>query len=170
MIRVTRVGDAHSCQHNKTRHRNGGLVTKMHELEYFLSQQCLEVGEGHLDRVHVGAEGRQVGHLGMAFGDRLSDAGDVVRGQVVEHHLCAGHAGDYANELKFFEIQAAVALQFAPSLEEQLEKNVDADGRQPIGLIDKILADWLGERPCKAIRMNGKRRDGASGDTCWLAV
>lgn len=49
-------------------------------------QQRLELCEGHLDRVHVGAVWRQVEDLGSAVGDRLADAGDLVGGQVVEHH------------------------------------------------------------------------------------
>lgn len=50
-----------------------------------LAQERLELGVGHLDRVHVGAVGGQVEDLGVAGGDCLADAGDLVRGQLVEH-------------------------------------------------------------------------------------
>jgi hypothetical protein len=52
-------------------------------------QQRLELCEGHLYRVHVGAVGRQVEDLGSAVGDRFADAGHLVGGQVVEHHNVA---------------------------------------------------------------------------------
>jgi len=56
-------------------------------------EQRLELCEGHLDRVHIGAVGRQVEDLGAAVGDRFSDAGDLVGGQVVEHHDIAALEG-----------------------------------------------------------------------------
>jgi len=49
-----------------------------------LSQERFELGERHLDGVHVGAVRRQVEDLGAALGDRFADAGDLVGGQVVE--------------------------------------------------------------------------------------
>lgn len=52
-------------------------------------QQRLELCEGHLDRVHIGAVGRQVEELGSTVGDRLADAGHLVGGQVIEHHNVA---------------------------------------------------------------------------------
>lgn len=51
----------------------------------FLPQQRLELGEGHLDRIHVGAVGRQVEDLGSAGGDGLAHAGNLVGRQVIEH-------------------------------------------------------------------------------------
>lgn len=53
---------------------------------WLLPQQRLELGEGHLDGVHVGAVGWQVEDLRAACGNRLADAGDLVGGQVVEHN------------------------------------------------------------------------------------
>ena len=58
-----------------------------------LSEERLEFGEGHLDRVHVGAVGRQVEDLGASCGYRLTDAGDLVGGQVVEHDDIAALEG-----------------------------------------------------------------------------
>src|SRR3546814_6949970 len=49
------------------------------------SSDLLEFGEGHLDRIHVRAVGRQVKDLGAAGGDRLADPGNLVSRQVVEH-------------------------------------------------------------------------------------
>ena len=51
-----------------------------------LPQQRLKFGEGHLDRIYVAAVGRQVEELCAPGGDRLTDAGDLVGGQIVEHH------------------------------------------------------------------------------------
>ena len=51
-----------------------------------LAATTLAFGEGHLDRVHVAAVGRQVEELCAPGGDRLTDAGDLVGGQIVEHH------------------------------------------------------------------------------------
>ena len=63
----------------------------------FLAQQGLELGEGHLDRVHVRAVGRQVEDLGAALCDRLAHAGDLVGGQVVEHDDIATFEGGCEN-------------------------------------------------------------------------
>ena len=49
-----------------------------------LPQQRFELGEGHLDRVHVRAVGWQVEDVGPALSDRFQHAGYLVRGQVVE--------------------------------------------------------------------------------------
>ena len=51
-----------------------------------LAQERLELGEQLLDRVQIGAVGGQVEERGAGRGDRLADAIDPVRGQVVEHH------------------------------------------------------------------------------------
>ena len=60
---------------------------------WFLSEERLELGEGHLDRVHVWAVGRQVEDLRASRGDGLADAGDLVGGQVVEHDDIAALKG-----------------------------------------------------------------------------
>lgn len=60
---------------------------------WLLPQKRFELGEGELDRVHVGAVGRQVEDLGAAGGDGLADAGDLVGGQVVEHDDIAAPEG-----------------------------------------------------------------------------
>ena len=39
----------------------------------FLPEQRLELGEGHLDRVHVGAVGRQIEELSATAGDGLDE-------------------------------------------------------------------------------------------------
>jgi hypothetical protein len=52
----------------------------------FLAQQRLELGERHLDRVHVGTVGRQVEDLGATLGDCLANTCNLVRGQIVEDH------------------------------------------------------------------------------------
>ena len=51
-----------------------------------LAQERLELGEQLLDRVQIGAVGWQVKERGAGRGDRLADAIDPVRGQVVKHH------------------------------------------------------------------------------------
>jgi len=51
-----------------------------------MPQERLELGEGHLDRVHIWAVGRQVEDLSTAIGNRLADAGHLMGRQVVEHH------------------------------------------------------------------------------------
>lgn len=45
----------------------------------YLPQQRLELGEGHLDRVHIRAVRGQVEELSAPGGDRLGDAGDLAR-------------------------------------------------------------------------------------------
>jgi len=56
---------------------------------WFMAQQCLEFGEGHLDRVHVGAVGRQVEDLSAPSDDRLAHARNLVCRQIVEDHNIA---------------------------------------------------------------------------------
>lgn len=48
-----------------------------------LSQQRLELGEGHLDGVEVGRIGRREEQAGAGASDRLVDAGDLVAREVV---------------------------------------------------------------------------------------
>lgn len=50
-----------------------------------LPQQRFALGEGHPDRVHVRAVGWQIEDLGVSGGDRLTYAGDLMRGSIVEH-------------------------------------------------------------------------------------
>ena len=56
---------------------------------WFLAQQCLEFGEGHLDWVHIRAVGRQVEDLSAPCDDRLAHSSNLVRGQIVEDHNVA---------------------------------------------------------------------------------
>ena len=56
-------------------------------------RSALELREGELDRVHLGAVGRQVEDLGTAGGDSLADAGNLVGWQVVEHDDVAATEG-----------------------------------------------------------------------------
>ena len=55
-----------------------------------LAQERLELGEELLDRVEIGTVGRQIEERGVGRGDRLADAVDLVRGEIVEHHDVAG--------------------------------------------------------------------------------
>ena len=50
----------------------------------------LELGEGHLDRVEIGAVGRQEAQLGPGPVDGLAHGGTAVGGGVVHHHDVAG--------------------------------------------------------------------------------
>lgn len=60
---------------------------------WFLSEKRLELREGHLDRVHVWAVGREVEELRAASGNGLADACDLVSGEVVEHDDIAAPEG-----------------------------------------------------------------------------
>jgi hypothetical protein len=53
------------------------------------AQQAFELGEDLLDRVEVGAVGRQVEHSGASGGDRLAHARHLVGGEIVHHHEIA---------------------------------------------------------------------------------
>src|SRR4029077_11548583 len=55
-----------------------------------LSQRRLELGEAQLDRVEIGAVGRQVEDLGALRLDDLADAGDFMAVQIVEDYDVAG--------------------------------------------------------------------------------
>ena len=55
-----------------------------------LAQQRLELGEELLDRVQIRAVRRQVEDRNAGRGDRLADAVDLVRCQIVEHHDVTG--------------------------------------------------------------------------------
>ena len=50
------------------------------------AQQGLELGEGHFDGIEVGAVRRQVAQARAGGLDRLSDAVDLVSGQIVDDH------------------------------------------------------------------------------------
>ena len=50
----------------------------------------LELGEGHLDRVEIGAVGRQEAQLGPDPVNGLADGGTAMGGEVVHHHDVAG--------------------------------------------------------------------------------
>ena len=50
----------------------------------------LELGEGHLDRVEIGAVGRQEAELGPDPVNGLADGGAAVGGKVVHYHDVAG--------------------------------------------------------------------------------
>src|SRR4051794_11957950 len=52
------------------------------------AQQRLVFGESLLDRVQVGAVGRQIDELRPSGGNRLGDAGDFVAAQIVEQDDC----------------------------------------------------------------------------------
>ncbi len=47
------------------------------------SQQGFEFGEGQFDRVQIGTVGRQVEQAGAACLDRLANAGNLVRAQII---------------------------------------------------------------------------------------
>jgi hypothetical protein len=47
------------------------------------AQRGLELGEGHFDGIEVGAVGRQAAQACAGGIDRLSDAMDLMRGQIV---------------------------------------------------------------------------------------
>ena len=53
----------------------------------------LELGEGHLDRVEVGAVGRQEAQLGSGSANGVTDSSAAVGGEVVHHHDVAGLEG-----------------------------------------------------------------------------
>jgi hypothetical protein len=53
------------------------------------AEQGFELGEGLLDRVEIWTVGRQVEQMGAGRRDRLTHAGDLVRGEVVHHHEVA---------------------------------------------------------------------------------
>ena len=55
-----------------------------------LSQQSFQLGEELLDRVEIGAVGRQIAQFGAGRFDRLLDAGDLVAGEIVHHDDVAG--------------------------------------------------------------------------------
>jgi hypothetical protein len=48
------------------------------------AQQRLELGEGLLDRIEIGAVGRQIDRAGAAGLDRLAHAHDLVAAEIVQ--------------------------------------------------------------------------------------
>ena len=55
-----------------------------------LSEERLDLGECHLDRVEIRRIGRKVSKLRSGCLDGLSDTGDLMRGKVIHHHDVAG--------------------------------------------------------------------------------
>ena len=62
--------------------RNGAL--------FGLAQVCLELSKGRLDRIEVGAIGRQVAELSSGRLDELAHLVELVGGQIVHDHDVAG--------------------------------------------------------------------------------
>lgn len=50
-----------------------------------LAEQSFDLGKELFDRVEIGAVGGQIAQLGASSFDRLSDSGDLVAGEIVDH-------------------------------------------------------------------------------------
>lgn len=59
----------------------------------FFAEQCLEFGESLLDRVEVGAVGRQEDELGAGVSEGTAHRAGFVAAEIVHHHDVAGPQG-----------------------------------------------------------------------------
>lgn len=72
------------------------------------SQQCLELGEHHFDRVEIGAVGRQEQQVRASSSDGAADGLALVTAEIVEHHDVAGPQCGHQELLHPSEEQRAV--------------------------------------------------------------
>ncbi len=76
---------------------SGGMLKPFQRSLRGLSQGSLELGEGHLNRIEIGAVGRKVMERSSATLHRLPDSGYLVAGEVVaDDHVCRTQFGTEA--------------------------------------------------------------------------
>ena len=123
-----------------------------------LRSSALSLAKSLLDRVEVGAVGRQVEDAGAGRRDRLADARDLVRGEVVHDHDVAG--GERRRE-ELLDVGAEGLPVIGPSSTSGAMMPVP---RRPATKV--VVRQWPWARHRPGARPWGTSR---SGGPCWCS-